>query len=274
MKIDLQEGNVYPYSDLKHARDGGSGQFYLPFKGQQVFAALLTPEKNPDASNVVLVGSNPRVVMAGAIFSRQQTPVPTFIKKATNQWTYAGMYRVSEVVEQSSTVTLADKARRSDVVFALRLEKIDGRPSGGSEDRGSSSQLTYMEGACGQLTKNLYERDQAARNACLQHYGLQCNVCRIAFGDEYQDRGTSFIHVHYLEPLAARGGPTVTDPLRDLVPVCPNCHAMLHAAGGLMTPAELRTIYWSEASTQARLTRLNAKPCVDPVIGSEPTAAR
>lgn len=273
MKIDLREGEVYRYSELMHALEGGSEQFYLPFKGQQVFAALLTPEMNPDAPDVVLVGSKPRVATAGAIFSRQQTPVPTFIKKATNKWIHMGMYKVSEVIGQSLMATLAKKAGRPDVAFALRLEKIE-EPGQSAKDRGSSSHLIYTEGACGQVTKNLYERDRAARDACLQKHGLRCCVCGIAFGEEYQDRGTSFIHVHHLEPLSTRGGPAATDPLRDLVPVCPNCHAMLHAAGALITPAELRKIYWSEASTRARLARLEAELRIAPAIGLEPTAAR
>ena len=83
---------------------------------------------NPDAPDVVLVGRAPNVARAGAIFSRQQTPVPTFVKKVTNQWEYRGLYRVAEVVEGREATRLARKCEppRGDVAFAMRLEKIEG----------------------------------------------------------------------------------------------------------------------------------------------------
>ncbi len=32
------------------------------------------------------------------------------------------------------------------------------------------------------------------------------------------------------------------DPLRDLLPVCPNCHEMLHRNGNIMLPDELKLL--------------------------------
>lgn len=53
-------------------------------------------------------------------------------------------------------------------------------------------------------------------------------VCDLDFGESYGPDGTGFIHVHHIEPLAGSGGERSVDPATDLVPVCPNCHAMLH----------------------------------------------
>lgn len=36
------------------------------------------------------------------------------------------------------------------------------------------------------------------------------------------------IHVHHLKPLGEVGEGYLLDPVADLRPVCPNCHAMLH----------------------------------------------
>jgi hypothetical protein len=258
MKSYFQEGAVYRYADLMHSLEGGSQQFYLPFKDQQVYAALLTPQKNPDAPHVVLVGSKPRVAIAGAIFSRQQTPVPTFVKKTTNQWVYCGRYRAAEVTGKAETAALAKKAARSDVAFALRLEKVEVDVGQGADS--GLDRLRYVEGASGQVTRNVYERNPEARAACLRHYGLRCCVCGIAFREEYGDRGGGFIHVHHLEPLSGQKHRMLTDPVTDLVPVCPNCHAMLHAGRELITPKDLQHIYWSEASGRARQARSGVSP--------------
>lgn len=84
----------------------------------------------------------------------------------------------------------------------------------------------YVEGACGQVTTNRYERDPRARQACLNHFGYGCRVCGMSFQKVYGERGEGFIHVHHIERLA--NGERIIDPTIDLIPVCPNCHAMLH----------------------------------------------
>jgi hypothetical protein len=54
--------------------------------------------------------------------------------------------------------------------------------------------------------------------------------------------GRGFIHVHHLQPLSEAGGGETTDPEKDLVPVCPNCHYMLHRGDNLLSPEELREL--------------------------------
>lgn len=125
MKIDWEEDKVYRYDDLAAGLDGGFPRDFLPHNRERVFAALLTREKNPDAPEVILVGSAPRVQKAGKIFSQQKTPVPTFVRIATNQWLFKGMYRVTEEVGQHETARLAKGAKRRNVAFALRLKKIE-----------------------------------------------------------------------------------------------------------------------------------------------------
>lgn len=85
-----------------------------------------------------------------------------------------------------------------------------------------------VEGAARQVTVNAYERNPAAREACIRHYGTQCFVCGFNFGRVYGPLGAGFIHVHHLRQLSEIGERYVVDPIQDLRPVCPNCHAMLH----------------------------------------------
>jgi len=87
----------------------------------------------------------------------------------------------------------------------------------------------YYEGATKTIFVNVYERDGAARKACVDHYGPDCSVCGLNFGARYGDIGEGFIHVHHLVPLSDIKKGYSPDPVKDLRPVCPNCHAMLHS---------------------------------------------
>ncbi len=87
---------------------------------------------------------------------------------------------------------------------------------------------TFYEGATKQVAVNVYERSPAARQACLNHYGSNCFVCGFNFEKQYGKSGAGFIHVHHLKPLSEIGTKYKLDPVRDLRPVCPNCHAMIH----------------------------------------------
>ena len=86
----------------------------------------------------------------------------------------------------------------------------------------------YREGDLKRVTVNRYERDPKARDDCIDHHGLRCGVCDLSFEERYGDPGKDFIHVHHKRPLHRMRASNLVDPKTDLIPVCPNCHAMLH----------------------------------------------
>ena len=100
----------------------------------------------------------------------------------------------------------------------------------------------FTEGAVRRVTVNAFERDRAARTACIAKFGVRCSVCDMSFLDRYGEIGRGFIHVHHKKPLAIRRAEYELRPTIDLVPVCPNCHAMLHTQNPPLSVAELRTI--------------------------------
>ncbi len=75
---------------------------------------------------------------------------------------------------------------------------------------------------------NIYERSAQAISACKAHYGAACFVCGFDSGKNVGDIGRGYIHVHHLVRLADIGKDYDVDPVKDLRPVCPNCHSMLH----------------------------------------------
>lgn len=99
---------------------------------------------------------------------------------------------------------------------------------------------SYLEGAAVRVLVNRYERDRRARDECVAHHGAACAVCGFEFGCEYEGVGEGFIHVHHIVPLGSLGRQYHIDPINDLIPVCPNCHAMLHWGASPPSIEELR----------------------------------
>jgi 5-methylcytosine-specific restriction protein A len=98
------------------------------------------------------------------------------------------------------------------------------------------------EGATKTVSINYYERSSKARQACIDHYGYLCFVCSFNFEKIYGERGKHFIHVHHIIPLASIGVSYTVDPIKDLRPVCPNCHAIIHRTDPPCSVDELRQI--------------------------------
>ena len=86
----------------------------------------------------------------------------------------------------------------------------------------------YEEGKKKTSLATRYERNPINRAICLQQYGYSCQICGINFQQRYGDIGKQFIHVHHIIPVSKMGEHYVVNPLTDRIPVCPNCHAMLH----------------------------------------------
>ena len=86
----------------------------------------------------------------------------------------------------------------------------------------------YSEGTKYQITVNAYERNEKARQECINYHGAVCVICEFDFEKVYGEIGKGFIHVHHIVPLHTTGKDYAVDSKKDLIPVCPNCHAMLH----------------------------------------------
>ncbi len=102
-------------------------------------------------------------------------------------------------------------------------------------------EATILEGARHRIFVNAYERNPEARRKCVAHYGTNCSICGFDFGKEYGDVGKDLIHVHHLRQLSEIGKEYQIDPIRDLRPVCPNCHAIIHRRKPAYSVREVRT---------------------------------
>jgi len=100
----------------------------------------------------------------------------------------------------------------------------------------------YTEGATSKVTVNAFERDPRARRACIDHWGTDCSACGASMGAIYGDDVDGLIHVHHLSPLSSVRHARSVDPIRDLRPVCPNCHAVIHHSDPPLTIDEVRAL--------------------------------
>ncbi|MGF9646363.1 HNH endonuclease [Pseudarthrobacter oxydans] len=102
---------------------------------------------------------------------------------------------------------------------------------------------TYPPHAVSTVGVNRYERNPDARRVCLAFHGTSCAACGFSFEASYGDIGTGFIEVHHVVPPVMLGDGYQLDPVADLVPLCPNCHAMAHrGVASPRTVSELRSI--------------------------------
>ena len=98
----------------------------------------------------------------------------------------------------------------------------------------------YSEGRPKTVTYRTYDRSSDAREDCIRHHGYNCAVCGFNFEAKYGSTGEGFIEVHHLKQIADRGEEHLVDPVKDLRPVCANCHRMLHKTRPALGIEELK----------------------------------
>lgn len=108
------------------------------------------------------------------------------------------------------------------------------------EETISDPETGYAEGSVQRTEVNRYERNPLNRKLCLAEKGYDCAICGMNFEKQYGKIGYHFIHVHHIVPVSQIGAGYIIDPLRDLIPVCPNCHAMLHRSNPPLLPEDLK----------------------------------
>ena len=101
-----------------------------------------------------------------------------------------------------------------------------------------------FEGSKMQVFVNRYERSPIAREQCILYHGCKCFVCDMNFEETYGELGKNFIHVHHIVPLSKINSKYKVSYQTDLIPVCPNCHSMLHRKIGdsYLMPQELKEL--------------------------------
>jgi 5-methylcytosine-specific restriction enzyme A len=190
-----------PFKDI-HWKEDGKFAYYVNID----FEVLLNPEKGDDILNLEILEKG---------------------KLSTQEWT----------PNQSGILIKPEVTHKLEMVWFdfLSTKKFRVIPFAFSE-----KEEKYSEGNPYQITLTKYERNYIARNKCIEHHGLSCKICKFNFEKIYGKKGAGFIHVHHLKPLSTIRKTYSVDPVKDLIPVCPNCHAIIHKQNPPFNVDEMR----------------------------------
>lgn len=100
----------------------------------------------------------------------------------------------------------------------------------------------YYEGNSVEVQLNRYERSVEARKKCIEFHGCHCEICGFDFEEVYGDAGRGFIHVHHIVPISEVKEEYSVNYQKDLIPVCPNCHAIIHRRKKPYTVQEVKQL--------------------------------
>lgn len=129
-----------------------------------------------------------------------------------------------------------------NLLFVRHLKLIDLNPIKIVYPNELDVYIEYSEGKTKQVLVNSYERNPIARKKCIDYFGLNCQVCDFNFEEKFGELGKDFIHVHHRIDIATIGSEYSVNPIIDLIPVCPNCHSMLHKKQPAYSIEELKQI--------------------------------
>ena len=99
-----------------------------------------------------------------------------------------------------------------------------------------------LEGNLKTIIVNAFERNPIARKQCLEFYGTSCLCCDFDFYKTYGVIGQNYIHVHHIIPISKIRKNYQVDPIKDLIPLCANCHAMIHRTTPALSIDKLKEI--------------------------------
>lgn len=103
----------------------------------------------------------------------------------------------------------------------------------------SNNQDEFLEGFKKEIkTENSY-RSQKLVKLAKEKYGTECSVCGFSFEQKYGQHGKDFIEIHHLLPIE---NGTRKSTIKDVAPVCSNCHRMLHKGKTMLSIEYLKEI--------------------------------
>lgn len=198
-------------------------------KERRVFCSVLEFCKEDGAEVMLTINGNSRDPTDTAIWETPWRSVGLVIRR--------GMLSINEgnTAEDARQIEIWSSRAATAVLAILPLEN-----EGESEAEETPDVSGLPEGAKSRIEVNRYERDRRNRAAALAIHGYICKACALNMGERYGPAATGFIEVHHVTPVSEVGAGYVIDPITDLVPLCPNCHAVTHRRTPPYSVEELR----------------------------------
>ena len=131
----------------------------------------------------------------------------------------------------------------------LSLSKLSDAQSSPATDSMPTNDLfnqleSIVEGKKSQRFVTTYERDPRLRKMAIAIHGVTCKVCGFNYEEHYGDYAKGMIQVHHIRPVSEFGGEKLVDPENDLIPLCANCHSVVHRRkDSTLSISELKSMY-------------------------------
>ena len=148
------------------------------------------------------------------------------VKSSESRITSTSEYIQRYHLRSGDTITVCAPVRKDDpytISFAAAADGVPWR-------EGEEELETEEEGNAQSILVNRYERDPKNRQAAIEKHGVRCRGCGKEMAEVYGKIAKGYIHVHHVKPISTVQG--ARPDIDDLVPLCPNCHAIVH----LQTP--------------------------------------
>lgn len=99
------------------------------------------------------------------------------------------------------------------------------------------------EGGKKVVVSKIAERDLSLRISAIKIHGTNCFGCGFNFENKYGQIGKRFIEIHHVVALSTYEKSKKIDPYTDLIPLCSNCHRIVHRKRNyVLSLLELRDI--------------------------------
>ncbi len=161
------------------------------------------------------------------------------IRKIDDPSSWPQNWEYIEITQDSGPLTI-DKMNENEIIsriiphFAAVVGLLKFKQEDLEIDKG------YPEGAKTKVEVNRYERNPLNRQLCIDHFGHLCQACEENLQVKYGELAKGFIHVHHVVPVSKLEENYIIDPIKDLIPLCPNCHAIVHRTNPPLQIEKLR----------------------------------
>ena len=185
----------------------------------RLFEAIMG-ESTPKAETKPAVEKVP--VVPTEVKSVEKTPV---IQAATSQQT-AEVKGSKEVVEK-----ISKPVKTPDQIVEMPIHDLV---------KQETSQVTNEQTMAVPVESAPQENDfEHKKQACIDYYGAICDICGFDFGYTYGEAYESCIEVHNIHNEKEEISET-TDPIADLIPICCNCHRIIHSQVPMLSIEKIR----------------------------------
>ncbi|MEG0327805.1 MAG: HNH endonuclease [Erysipelothrix sp.] len=213
----IQENDCFIYR--KPGRNNDFKMFYFFGSGKFGNISSLDNGSKLVSSNLIQCNKFPKIITAdnNELINYKWK----FKDRKENSWEhFFNQYGITEITEE-------------DYNFIINLGN-DGKKIDSSDIYQQAITNDYesvyidIEGKRQLIYSYKYERNPKLRKEALRIHGYTCHACGFNFYQKYGEIGKDFIEVHHINPLSEVKAETLVNPRTDLIPLCANCHRIIH----------------------------------------------